>query len=531
MNRKRIRKTIGLKMTLLFVLVALSFCLVLGVFSYRSSWKAFTDTYARKALQVSGAAALLVDGERIGTYLESMETDDYYYELQEKLNDFKREFDLMYLYIFRPEDDGVFTYIMEAVLESDNPELIAGLGEKDDFQVNIDYDYFENADELEVEKQITYDEHYGDSVLSYSPIYGSNGERAAIVAAEISLKFVKERQAAYFKTIALLSCVITVFMVAVLMFMSRRMISKPLKKLTSDALNFVSSDKLSSFDCSIKTGDEMQTLSEAFAKMACDLNEYIDNLQIITAEKERIVAELDVATQIQANMLPCIFPPFPDRKEFNIHASMRPAREVGGDFYDFFLIDENTLAVVMADVSGKGMPAALFMVIAKTLIKNNAQLGKSPKEVFETVNDTLCENNEAGMFVTAFMGYVDLKSKKLTYVNAGHDPALVKKAGGEYEFLKSKPSLLLAIFEGTPYTEQELMLSAGDVLYLYTDGVTEAMNNSLKQFSAERLLETLNRNKNCPVERLLLQLKKEIDLFADGAEQADDITMLALEIN
>ena len=532
MSSKKIRKTIGLKMTLLFIMFALLFCVVLGFFAYRSSWQAYTDTYARKALQVSGATTLLIDGDRIGGYLNTMETDDYYDELQETLNNIKREFTLMYLYIFRPDDGDKFTYIMDAALESDDPEKLAELGDKDEFyDMNIDYDFFVNASEFEVKKLIIYDEYFGDAVLSFAPIYSSSGEKTAMVAVEISLKSVQEKQAAFFKTIVLLSCITTVFMIAGLMFISRRIISKPLRKLTNGALNFVSSDTLSSFDCNIKTGDEMQTLSEAFGKMACDLREYIDNLQIITAEKERIGAELDVATQIQASMLPCIFPPFPDRKEFNIYASMRPAKEVGGDFYDFFLVDENTLAVVIADVSGKGVPAALFMVIAKTLIKNNAQLGKSPREVFETVNDTLCENNEAGMFVTAFMGYVDLQTKKLTYVNARHDPALVKKSGGEYEFLTSKPSRLLAIFEGTPYPEQEIILSAGDAIYLYTDGVTEAMNNSRKLFSAQRLLAVLNENKNCNSEQLLAQIKREIDLFADGAEQADDITMLALEIN
>ena len=240
-------------------------------------------------------------------------------------------------------------------------------------------------------------------------------------------------------------------------------------------------------------------------------------------------------------MLPCIFPPFPDRHEFDLYASMIPAKEVGGDFYDFFLTDENTLAVVMADVSGKGIPAALFMVIAKTLLKNNAQsasvggkssvggLGKSPGEVFEAVNNILCENNDAGMFVTAIMGYLDIPSGKFTYVNAGHNFPMIKRAGGEYEFLQNKPAFILAGFEGIKYTEHEITLGTGDIIYLYTDGVTEAMNPVNELFSDPRLIETANRYTDLSVKDFAAKIKEEVDIFADGAEQADDITMLALE--
>lgn len=159
--------------------------------------------------------------------------------------------------------------------------------------------------------------------------------------------------------------------------------------------------------------------------MEVDITKYINNLARVTADKERIATELAVATQIQTSMLPCIFPPYPDLKEFDIYALMQAAKEVGGDFYDFFLIDRTHLCVVIADVSGKGVPAALFMVIAKTLIKNHAQAGMSPKQVFEAVNDQLCENNEAGMFVTAFMGVLDVTDGSFTYVNAGHNPPLL----------------------------------------------------------------------------------------------------------
>ena len=242
-------------------------------------------------------------------------------------------------------------------------------------------------------------------------------------------------------------------------------------------------------------------------------------------------AELNVASTIQKNMLPSVFPAFPNLRSFDIFATMLPAKEVGGDFYDFFLIDDTHLAIVIADVSGKGVPAALFMVIAKTLIKNVVQQGKSPKEVFEIVNNRLCENNEASMFVTAFLGVVDITDGKFTYVNAGHNPPLLKRADGRFGLLPVKRDFVLAGMENVKYRETETTLRGGDMLYLYTDGVTEAINRTNLLYSEVQLLADINKHRERSPEELLTCLKTDIDDFVNGAEQFDDITMLALQIN
>ncbi|MBQ4347921.1 MAG: SpoIIE family protein phosphatase, partial [Firmicutes bacterium] len=236
-------------------------------------------------------------------------------------------------------------------------------------------------------------------------------------------------------------------------------ITDPLGKLTHEVRGLSGGDLDHEF--SIKTGDEIEELSDAFNYMTGRLKEYIIDLTAVTAEKERIGAELSVASTIQSSMLPCIFPPFPERTEFDIYATMHPAKEVGGDFYDFFMLDEEHLAFVIADVSGKGVPAALFMVIAKTLIKNHAQSGEAPNEVFTNVNAQLCENNNAEMFVTAWMGILELSTGRLTFVNAGHNPPLIKRANEDYEYLKSKAGLVLAAMEGIKYRSSEIMLEAG----------------------------------------------------------------------
>ena len=303
------------------------------------------------------------------------------------------------------------------------------------------------------------------------------------------------------------------------------LVNKPLKRLTRE----VSHMGLGSLDVfiDIKTKDELGLLAGAFNKMAADLKDSIEQNARVIAEKERISAELGVATKIQESMLPCIFPPYPDRAEFDIFARMLPAEEVGGDFYDFFFVDDETLAIVIADVSDKGIPAALFMVITKTLIKNNAQSGKSPKEVFETVNNMLCENNEESMFVTAFLGYLDIPGGKLSYVNAGHNPPLLR-SNGRFGWLKTKPSFVLAVSEDVFYNQHEVMLSPGDELFLYTDGITEAVDNEGEIFNEDRLLATVNKHLDLPLKEFTITIQREIDKFAGGAGQADDITMLAL---
>ncbi len=242
-------------------------------------------------------------------------------------------------------------------------------------------------------------------------------------------------------------------------------------------------------------------------------------------------AELNVARNIQRDMLPCIFPAFPERNEFDIYATMEPAKEVGGDFYDFFLVDDRHLAIVISDVSGKGVPAALFMVIAKTLIKNQTQPGIPLGEVFTRVNDQLCENNGESMFVTSFMGVLDLDTRELTFVNAGHNPPLLRQGDEGFTFLKTKPGFVLAGLEGMVYHEESIQLHAGDRIFLYTDGVTEAINSSTELYGDDRLVEALNKSPSLSPEQMLAAVKTSMDAFTAGAEQFDDITMLGLEVH
>lgn len=243
-------------------------------------------------------------------------------------------------------------------------------------------------------------------------------------------------------------------------------------------------------------------------------------------------AELDVARHIQASALPNVFPAFPGRSEFAVYASMEPAKEVGGDFYDFFLVDDNHLALVIADVSGKGIPAALFMMTARALLKSLTTSGKPPEEALEEANERLCENNKAAMFVTAWMGILETDSGRLSFANAGHNPPLLRRGGG-YLYLDHKEyhrGIMLGIRGNIRYKRNEITLNAGDALFLYTDGVTEACDRNLDLFGEDRLKSCLDPLESSSPEETVNAVKSRIDAFADGAEQADDITVLALTV-
>ena len=269
---------------------------------------------------------------------------------------------------------------------------------------------------------------------------------------------------------------------------------------------------------------------EEFSSLSDDINSTVNTLKRYIAEAAaRIDAELEFAKAIQHSALPSVFPPYPNRTEFDIWACMFTAKEVGGDFYDFYFVNDDTLAFLIADVSGKGIPAAMFMMTSKTLLKSYAEEGLEVNEVFTNANEKLCEGNDAGMFVTAWMGMLNTKTGVVTFANAGHNPPLVKHADGSFEYLKSRAGFVLAGMEGIRYRKNELQLQPGDKIYLYTDGVTEATDANEQLYGEERLLNILNSLEKSGVEEICTKVKVDVDLFVGEAPQFDDITMLCLE--
>ncbi len=329
-----------------------------------------------------------------------------------------------------------------------------------------------------------------------------------------------------------LAVVILVLLLGILIsqFVAGRIV-KPIESMTDDIVEGARTGKQFEMTKLYSTGDEIEVLAKAFDDLSRKARKYVKDITAITAEKERISTELSLATQIQGAMLPHIFPPYPDRHEFDVFAMMEPAREVGGDFYDFFLIDDDHLCLTIADVSGKGIPAALFMMISKTILQSCAMLGIPAGEILTKTNEALCSNNQVEMFVTVWLGILEISTGKLTCANAGHEYPVLKKAGGTFELLKDKHSFAVGGMEGIRYKEYILQLEKGDKLFLYTDGVPEATDAENGMFGTDRMLDALNAEPDAKPEQLLRNVRGAVSGFVKDAEQFDDLTMLCIEYN
>ena len=284
----------------------------------------------------------------------------------------------------------------------------------------------------------------------------------------------------------------------------------------------------------IRKGEDVQIKIEKpkeFAQLALTFDKMTTNIKTITKERARINSELSIAKSIQTSTLPNIFPPFPDKQEFDIYATMEPAKEVGGDFYDFFFINETELLFLVADVSGKGVPAALFMMTVKTLINNLAQIGYNPKELIQIVNKKICETNKQGFFVTMLLGIINIDTGKTNIINCGHNLPLIKRNNGNYEYLQLNSNIPLGVFDNTEFEIYETCMNPGDIIYSYTDGITEAANINNELYGEERLYNCLNNTEETDVEKIAQKIKSSIQEYTEYVPQSDDITMLIFKYN
>ena len=335
------------------------------------------------------------------------------------------------------------------------------------------------------------------------------------------------RQSSWLTLIVMVLLVVNAVLVA-MMFSGK--LTNPINRMTETVRQIAGDNFNFEMNDIYRTGDEIELLAETFGELSERTKKYIKEIMEITAEKERIGAELSVAAKIQQDMLPQSFPIYPDRKEFAVFASMDPAKEVGGDFYDIFLIDEDHLALVMADVSGKGVPASLFMVTSRTLIKNRAMMGGTPSEILADVNKTLCEGNKSAMFVTVWFAIVTLSTGVVAETNAGHENPLALHRSADdarYEVVKQPHDMVLGGLKKARFREDSFVMQPGDQLFIYTDGVTEAKNAEGRMYGMDRVTDALNRNRDAEPEALLLHMREDIDRFVGDAEQFDDLTMLS----
>ena len=523
-------------------IVGLVLTIAISLFSYATSKSYLEEMYAERVMTNSNAIAAMLDVENVKTILaEGGDGTPEYKEMYDLFNQLKKDGDITYLSLVVPDEDSVCFYIDAMVEEmGDDPANQLPYGS------DILYVDAANPDDpADMEKYITIweryrdnkgidtplvtDNDYGYNYTGVSVILDENGNAIAEIQYILDMSEVRAYLNSFLINMLLISFAIIGITIILYIFFVRKMVTKPVGKLTAFTQEITKTGTFENQHIDIKTGDEIESLSQSFNFMLAELENYIANLSKVTAEKERIGAELDIAKHIQASMLPCIFPAFPERKEFDIYATMEPAKEVGGDFYDFFMVDDTHLAIVMADVSGKGVPAALFMVIGKTLIKDHTTPGRDLGKVFTEVNQLLCESNSEELFITAFEGVLDLVTGEFVYVNAGHEMPFICKAGGDFEPYKIRAGFVLAGMEGMKYRAGSTRLEPGDKIFQYTDGVTEATNLKNELYGMNRLGAILNKVKGGTPNDILPAIKKDIDEFVGDADQFDDITMLCLE--
>lgn len=375
---------------------------------------------------------------------------------------------------------------------------------------------------------------YAGDVMDYYTLASSFGEHSVFIGLTYNVAELKADVAAKTRTGAKLAIAFQIVLSIICLLLIFLFLLQPLKKIQQSIRSYSEtkdSEATRADLAEVRPRNELGQLSEDVSNLTEEIDAYTDDIMRITSEKKRIETELDLAGRIQASMLPGIFPPYPDRNDFDIYATMDPAKEVGGDFYDFFLIDEDHLGLVMADVSGKGIPAALFMMASKIVIAQHAKAGKSPAQTLEDANGIIAGNNPMDLFVTVWLGVLEISTGKLTAANAGHEYPVLQNPDGGFELIKDKHGFVLGTMEGMKYKDYELQIEPGARLFLYTDGVPEATNAEKELFGTERMLAALNEVKDQPPQEILQNVRSAVDGFVKDAEQFDDLTMLCLNYN
>ena len=457
-----------------------------------------------------------------------------YHLLSEDFDILKRSHMPLYLYSFMIYDNKTFIFVTGTL--SDEKRASDG---GDLYELGTIFDYIpgsypgidsllSSGKKLEGLETSKYGEDDRGVVHSFDPVYADGKIKLLVGVAYRSSEMISQI-VTMMRSMMLLSAACLLLLLILAIFHIRNIVIRPIirEKIIIENYEHDKDPKVAANQlATINTRNEIERLAGSFSSMVTELDRYIDEIRTVTEEKERIGAELSVATRIQADMLPSNFEAFHDRNDFDLYARMTPAKEVGGDFYDFFMIDDDHIALVMADVSGKGVPAALFMVIAKTLIKNHAVMGRTPSSILSTVNEQLCERNNEEMFVTVWLAIIELSTGKGVAANAGHEHPALKKAGSNWELVVYRHSPAVATMEGLNFKEHDFILDPGDSLFVYTDGVTEATNAEDELFGTDRMLEALNTDKDVTCEKTLDNVKAGIDAFVKDAPQFDDITMM-----
>lgn len=538
------RKKLGRKMTAIcgiFVLVLSITLGMLGIYTYYVNIREMYEQYAETIIKIVGSH---IDNAVMEQCMETGNRTENYMRTQAQLNSIKAQSDVEYLYVIQPLNTGerdnakyVWSAVTEEQEETDRDISTLGDLSDDDFDSGMAEKFMEvMAGEGGVTYYANNTEKYGYMLTGMYPLRNRDNRSIALICADISMNEIYQDINQYILFVLCGTLLVGAIFLLILLRLVNKSVVSPVIRMSQSTEDFVQQSNretdpslLVFQDPKVFTGDEIQILGENLKEMTSRLVVYMRNLQEDAADRERISAELNVASDIKSSMLPNVFPAFPERTEFDIYAKLISAEEVTGDFYDFFLIDQNHLAVVVGDINGVGVPAALLTVITQTLIKNYAKLKFDPQKVFGEANNQLSESNE-GMTATAFLGILDLTNGIFTYVNAGHVAPLLKHAGGAFEPLPARDCFVLGSMAGVPYRQQSVQLVQGDMLFIYTKGLSEAENREQVQYSYEHMHMRLNQilGEVYELSDMLGAMTRDVEDFLDGEPAKQDMTMLLL---
>ena len=532
---KFIKKSIAVKTILIVILSLLVFFLLVSVIGYREVTEVLLEQYADDAYHTAYAATMALDPDLVIRYAAADDGTEEYASIEDILTSFCDATESTFIYVIQPDltDYSTITFLFSSMNSDMHYELYeSGYVRKttnDEYRRKYRAIYEEGSERELLVRNTGYIESDAH-ITAMIPLKGVDGKVKALLCVQKQMDFLNASRRAFIAKISVTFLLLALTIIIAMSYYLSRWLLRPMKKIADEAGRFASENvpaeqKLMD---TIRNKDEIGLLASSIDRMEDQIKEYVDNLTKITAEKEQISTELALATRIQADTLPGTFPPFPDRTEFDIFASMDPAKEVGGDFYDFFLIDDDHLCLFIADVSGKGVPAALFMMISKTILDNMAMLGKTPAEILADTNNVICAKNQEEMFVTVWLGILEISTGKLMAANAGHEYPMLC-TDGVFSLYKDKHGFVIGGMEDVSYKNYEMQLKPGDRLFVYTDGLPEATDPDNAMFGTDRIVTVLNREPKAASKRILENVRRSVDHFVKDAEQFDDLTMLCLE--
>lgn len=532
----KMRSSMAVNVTGAIVILLVIFGIIVSTVGYISFTNAFKNEYADSTYHMADTAAVLVNGDHLEAYLAGEQTDEYL-QTKEYLDRYCKKMGVTIVYVILVDrsDYGSFVSVFNLINNSvDNSDYVEWeLGHKRD---TTNDEYREKYKAL-YEKESLYETVYRPKpadgshphITTMVPVNGSDGSVKALLCIQRPMRELEEAKLPYTLHIVISTILLIIVSIVFVSMFVRKQVVEPVRKASEEATRFAKENTIGEALGEISKFDEIMSLATSIDTMKSDMVQYMENLTAATAENQRVSTELTLASQIQEGMLPNEFPAFPNRSEFDIYATMDPARQVGGDFYNFFLIDDDHLCLMIADVSGKGVPASLFMMASEIVLSSNAKMSKSPAQILRDTNSAICEKNRMEMFVTVWLGILEISTGKLTAANAGHEYPALKTADGNFELLKDKHGLVIGAMDGVAYKEYEMTLEKGSKLFVYTDGVPEATDKDGRLFTTDRMLSALNEDPEASPEQILQNVRKAVDDFVEDAEQFDDLTMLCLE--